>query len=83
MFLLLAVLCAIIVGLMRGGSLMRLTELPLRYGWLILLALSLQVVAFSSQFERSGLADRYGVYLYISSLSCSYLPWASTYRLGG
>ena len=53
---------------MRGGSLIRLTELPLRCGWLILLAFSLQVVTFSSQFERLGWSDHYGVYLYISSL---------------
>jgi len=83
LFLLLAILCAAIVGLMRGGSLIRLTKLPLRCGWLILLAFSLQVVIFSSQFERLGWPDRYGVYLYVASLLLLLLVVGLNLSLGG
>lgn len=83
MFLLLAIICAVILGLMRGGSLIRLTELPLRYGWLILIVFLLQVITFSPQFEKLGWSDRYGVYLYISSLLLLLLVVGLNLSLGG
>ncbi len=67
MFLLLALLCGIIVGWTRGGSLVKLAQLPLRCGWLILVAFSLQIFIFSPQFEGLGWSDRLGPVLYIAS----------------
>ena len=46
MVLALPVLLAVVVGLVLGGSLGRLAEVPLRAPWLFLLAIGLQVVAF-------------------------------------
>jgi hypothetical protein len=42
----LPVVVAVVVGLLLGGSLGRLAELPLRAPWLFLSAIALQVVAF-------------------------------------
>jgi hypothetical protein len=42
----LPVVAAVVVGLLLGGSLARLAELPLRAPWLFLSAIALQVVAF-------------------------------------
>lgn len=68
MFLLLALLCGLIVGWARGGSLVKLAQLPLRCGWLILVAFLLQIVAFPPQLESPGWSDRLGPALYISSI---------------
>jgi hypothetical protein len=68
MFLLLALLCGLIVGWARGGSLVNLARLPLRYSWLILIAFPLQVVIFSPQFESQTWSDRLGPVLYIFSI---------------
>ncbi len=38
-----AVLGAVVIGLVRGGSLQRLASLPLRGGWLAILAFGLQI----------------------------------------
>ena len=68
MFLLLALLCGLMVGWARGGSLVRLAHFPLRCSWLILIAFLLQIVAFSPQLESPGWSDRLGPALYISSI---------------
>ena len=46
MSLALPVLAAVALGLLLGGSLARLADLPLRASWLFLTAIGLQVVAF-------------------------------------
>ncbi|MBI5030176.1 MAG: DUF5317 domain-containing protein [Chloroflexi bacterium] len=43
MILAAAVLFAVLIGLLRGGSLRRLGDLPLRWGWIALVALALQL----------------------------------------
>ncbi len=43
MILAAAVLGAVIVGLVRGGSLQRLADLPLRWAWVALVAFGLQI----------------------------------------
>ncbi len=43
MILAAAVLVAVIIGLVRGGSLQRLANLPLRWGWVALIAFGLQI----------------------------------------
>jgi hypothetical protein len=70
MILLLALLCGLIIGWARGGSLVKLGQLPLRCGWLILIALFLQIVVFSSQFESLGWSDRLdpGVHIFSNLL---------------
>lgn len=68
MMLLVALLCGLIVGWARGGSLVKLAQLPLRCSWLILIALLVQIVAFSPQLENLSWSDRLGPALYISSI---------------
>lgn len=67
MFLLLALLFGLIVGWARGGSLVKLGQLPLRYGWLILIALLLQLIALSPRFAGLGWSDRFDPGLHIFS----------------
>lgn len=43
MILIAAIFVALVVGLVRGGSLRRLADLPLRWGWLALAAFALQI----------------------------------------
>jgi hypothetical protein len=43
MILAAAVLCAVLIGLVRGGSLQRLGNLPFRWGWVALVAFGLQI----------------------------------------
>jgi hypothetical protein len=68
MFLLLAILCGLIVGWARGGSLAKLAQLPLRCSWLILVAFLVQLFTFSPRFESPGWSDRLGPALHISSI---------------
>jgi len=83
MFLLLALLCGLIVGWARGGSLVKLAQLPLRCTWLILIAFLLQIIVFSSQFESLGRSDRLGPALYISSILMLLLAVGLNLSLGG
>jgi hypothetical protein len=83
MLLLLAVLCGLIVGYVRRGSLAQLGQLPLRCGWLILIAFFLQVVVFSSQFESLGWSDQLGPALYVSSILLLLLAVGLNLSLGG
>ena len=43
MILAAAVLCTVLIGLLRGGSLRRLGNLPFRWGWVALIAFGLQI----------------------------------------
>ena len=53
MILLVAVALSVIVGLLRGGRLSRLTNVSLRYGWAALVALVVQVVIVYLPLLRS------------------------------
>jgi len=68
MLLLLALLCGLIVGWARGGSLVKLAQFPLRCSWLILIAFLLQIVVFSPQFESLRWSDRLVPALYVFSI---------------
>ena len=68
MFLLLALLCGLMVGWARGGSLVRLAHFPLRCSWLVLVAFFLQVIAFSPRFESLDSPHRLGPALYLFSM---------------
>lgn len=63
-----SIVVGIIVGIIRGGSLSRLAEFPFRYGWLVIVALALEVLIFSSWFEQLGLPAYVLPALYILSL---------------
>lgn len=58
----------LVVGLLRGGDLWRLAELPFRGGWLVILAFLTQVLIFSSWFEHSGFPAYIVPALYMVSL---------------
>ena len=83
MFLLLAVLCGLIVGWARGGSLSKLASLSLRCSWLIPIALLLQVVVFSSQFEHLGWSNWLRPPLYVFSILLLLLAAGLNLSLGG
>lgn len=59
MILLAAIVLSLTIGLVRGGRLRRIAEIPLRYGWLALIALGLQVAFVSG--PRWGLELPVGV----------------------
>ena len=63
MILAAAVLVAVIVGLVRGGSLQRLASLPFRLGWLALVAFGLQIylIYFPEPVGAGLLSIRVGV----------------------
>lgn len=55
MILVLAVILAILIALLRGGSFSRLAQVPFKHGWLAFVAIGLQVVAVYVQ-QIEGLA---------------------------
>jgi len=57
MFFAFFVAAGLIYGWVRGGSLYKLAHLPLRYGWVIVLALATKAVIFSSLFAESSLSS--------------------------
>ncbi|MCL4553292.1 MAG: DUF5317 domain-containing protein [Candidatus Marsarchaeota archaeon] len=52
MFLVIAVALGLVDGFIRRGKLTNLTQLPLRFGWIIFLSLFLQIAAFSPLLEK-------------------------------
>lgn len=68
MFLLFALICGLIMGWTRGGSLARLSQLPIRHSWLILISFLFQILIFSSQFESLSRSDQLGAVLHIFSI---------------
>ncbi len=64
MILLIAIVLSLTIGLLRGGRLRRIAEIPLRYGWVALVALGLQVIFVSG--------PRWGVALPMGVLVASY-----------
>ena len=57
MFLYPFLLAGLLVGFLRGGSLRGLADLPLRYGWLVLLGLAIQIVVFGDLLPAGALPD--------------------------
>jgi hypothetical protein len=55
MFLYPFLVAGLLVGFLRGGSLRGLADLTLRYGWLVLLGLAIQVVVFGDLLPATAL----------------------------
>jgi hypothetical protein len=70
MILAAAVLVAVIIGLARGGSLQQLASLPLRWGWVAILAFGLQIylIYFPEQVSAGLLSPRVGLLILSYSL---------------
>ncbi len=64
MILALAVVLAIVIALLRGGSLYKLAQVPFKHGWLAFVAVGLQVAAVYAQ-QVEGLAAGMFVLSYI------------------
>lgn len=75
MILAAAVLVAILVGFIRGGSLRRLANLPLRGGWIAVLAFTLQIYdIYFPEPTSQGFSLRLGI-LMISYLALLAVVW--------
>jgi len=57
MILLIFALIGLVIALIRGGSIAQLARVPLRLGWLALLAVGLQLLIFSGWWTDSSFAD--------------------------
>lgn len=75
MILAAAVLVAVLVGLVRGGNLRRLADLPLRWGWVAVLAFTLQIYdIYFPEPSSQGFSLRLGI-LIVSYLSLLAVVW--------
>jgi hypothetical protein len=75
MILAAAVLVAVLVGLMRGGNLRRLADLPLRGGWIAVLAFTLQIYdIYFPEPTSQGFSLRLGI-LIVSYLALLAVVW--------
>jgi hypothetical protein len=72
--LLIFLLVALVVALLTGGRLTHLAETPIRLGYLILVALWLQIMIFSTWWQAGAVRAGYTGPLYILSLAI--LLWA-------
>lgn len=76
MILLAALVVSVAVALLRGGRLERLAELPLRWGWLALVAFALQVaVIYFPQPRREGWGDGHIWLLLVSYSLLGVVAW--------
>ncbi len=83
MILAAAVLCAVLIGLARGGSLRRLGELPLKWGWVALVAFGLQIyLAYFPEPVSQGLVSLHVGILMLSNLLIFAVLWQNR-RLPG
>jgi hypothetical protein len=70
MILVVAVLGAVLIGLVRGGSLRHLARLPLRWGWVALVAFGLQIylIYFPEPVSQGLFSPRVGVLVFSYAL---------------
>jgi hypothetical protein len=69
MILVLAVVLGILIALLRGGSLLRLAQVPFKHGWLAFVAIGLQVAAvYAQQIEGLAAGMFIGSYLLLIGL---------------
>lgn len=70
MILAAAVLSAVLIGLIRGGRLERLADLPLRWAWIALVAFGLQIylIYFPEPVNEGLLSPRVGVLIFSYAL---------------
>jgi uncharacterized protein DUF5317 len=81
MFILYAIVIGLVVGLLLGGQPSRLAELKLRYAWVCVLGLAVQLVLFSDAVtERIG---DLGVPIYVVSTVLVAGAVAANYRIPG
>ena len=81
MFILYAIVVGLALGLLLGGKASRLGELKLRFAWLCLLGLAVQLVLFSDAVtERIG---DLGVPIYVVSTFAVAAAVAANYRVPG
>ena len=82
MFILMILLIVLLIALVRGGSLLNLLQLPLRWNWIALLALGLQLLIFTP-FRDAPLIDSFIPQLHILSMAIL-IGWiAANYRIAG
>ena len=81
MFILYAVVIGLLLGLMLGGQPSRLGELRIRFAWVCLLGLVIQVVLFSDQVT-AWIGDL-GVPIYVISTFVVAAAVAANYRIPG
>jgi uncharacterized protein DUF5317 len=80
-FILYAIVVGIALGLLLGGDLARLGELKLRFAWVCVLGLAVQLVLFSDPVtERIG---SLGVPIYVVSTVAVAVAVAANYRIQG
>ena len=81
MFILYAVVIGLLVGALLGGRTAGLSEIKLRWGWVFLAGLAIQLVLFSDAVtERIG---ELGVPIYVGSTLAVALVVAANYRITG
>lgn len=81
MFILYAIVIGIALGLLLGGDLGRLGELKIRFAWVCVLGLAVQLVLFSEPVtERIG---DLGVPIYVVSTVAVAVAVAANYRIQG
>src|SRR5258705_1193263 len=81
MFILYAVVIGLVVGALLGGRTAGLSEIKLRWGWVFLAGLAIQLVLFSDAVtERIG---ELGVPIYVGSTLAVALVVAANYRITG
>ena len=81
MFILYAVVLGLLVGLLLGGRASRLGELKLRFAWLCVLGLAVQLVLFSDAVT-AWIGDL-GVPIYVASTFAVAAAVAANYRIPG
>ena len=82
MILLVIAAIALVVALARGGDLRALADVPIRHGYLAILAVVTQIVIFSSAWASSSLAP-YAPYAYVVSMLLLLAAVGLNWRLPG
>ena len=83
MILLIAVIISVVVALVRGGRLASLAEVSVRFGWLVFVALALQIVITWGLVPGLATSPSWSVALLIFSHLLLLMVVAANYRLPG
>lgn len=82
MLLLTPVLIALIIALLRGGSLRHLATIPLRGASLFLAALAVQIILYLPGIRTSALVHEYGAAIYVVSMGLAIVGALRNWNLG-